>query len=183
MEIEKGDDRSLNILLEKYKRYSYSLALKFVDKFDKLRFSLEDYVSVALNSTLIALKGYRKRETPFYAFWHRIASNEIYRFIRESYKLVQEDKLYVATLSNFVNDDVVLNDSDANTFSNNATLRESFIQMISGSNEFTALERAVVKLFLDGYEISEIAEICQKSKSSIYYNFHNAIKKMRQKMK
>jgi len=183
MEIEKGDDRSLNILLEKYKRYSYALAMKFVDKFDKLRFSIEDYVSIALNSTLIAIKNYRKRETPFYAFWHRIASNEIYRFIRDSNKLVQEDKRYVASLSNYINDDIVLNDSEDDSFSQQTTLRESFIQIISGSNEFTALERAVVKLFLDGYEISEIAEICHKSRSAIYYNFHNAIKKMRQKMK
>ena len=58
-------------------------------------------------------------------------------------------------------------------------LSETFIKILEDTNsDFSKREKEVIRLYLDGYEIKDIAKILHCSLQTVYRNYNQAVEKI-----
>lgn len=127
----------------------------------------------------IALAKYNpKRNKSFYTYWLKIANNSMKQFVKNylnthvdaSNLSLDQENDFGGTLHDSISDDV---DEQINLYN-------SLMNLISNkNNDFTDMEKKIITLFLDGYEIREISEQLGTNKVRIYRGYHSAINKIR----
>lgn len=183
-EIRNGDDRARNVLLERYKKFAWKLANESKDIYQNLSFSVEDYMSVAYEATLVAMERYTSGPNSFYSYWRLIAINKISKFVRSHRKLAVLDVATIRIDESFNFDNIKVHDSSfSDTYFKEENLTSSILNTMRHSNQFSYQEYRIVSLFLEGYEFKEIAKEMRKSRSTVYYLFQNAVSKLRRLMK
>ena len=184
--INNGDENAKNLLVEKYRQFSWSLAKRLFKEFPTCGLSVEDMMAMAFADITIALKTFEFSLPSFYGYWCTIASNDIRRMIRslihESYLkgnvVFLDTPVYEeeSTLHEYVGRDEVATEQNM--------LRDMFLTIVNNpKNEFTVNQRIVIIEFLDGYDFHEIAELHGWSRSKTYYTYKEAIRKIRKAMK
>lgn len=182
LKMSLGDEYAKNILVEKYRHYSWYVASKLKELYPIESFALEDYMAVAFGALSNALKSYNFSECSFYGYWYHIVINDIRRVVRRY--LLDEYWLKKDSLSFDIDvgTDLSLHDviSDNVLFTEQNMLRDTFLTIVDDpKRNFTDEQRIVIHYFLDGYELKEIREIFGWSKNKVYYLYNKAIKRIR----
>ena len=186
LKISLGDDYSKNVLIEKYKNFSWALAKKMVVQYEIADFTLEDYMALAFSALTTALKTYNFSSCTFYGYWYKIAINEIKTAIRRYLSMNRHLTNNTLSLDKETAFEQSLHDvvSVNELYSEQNLLRDNFIAIIDNpNNDFTDSQRTVIKLYLDGYEFKEIAGILNWSRSKVYSLYYKAIEKIRKCMR
>ena len=178
--IHQKDESARNILIEKYHRFAWSIATKFFDTLFAVSFTVEDLVSIAFCSVDTAIKKYdAKKNKSFYSYWQCIANNAMKTFVRQSIKSNKTDSTvslddqneYGGTLHDYV---------ASEDLDKEVSIYNSLVCIINDERcNLHKLEKEVITLSLDGYDMKEISKILKINKTTAYRNYHSAINKIR----
>ena len=84
--IHAGEEGAMNELLRRYGLYSWKQAYLFLNEHANCGITIEDFQQVAFASIISALRRYEGDGISFYAYWKRVANNEMtVYFIENSY--------------------------------------------------------------------------------------------------
>ena len=169
----------MNILLERYRPYCYALSSELLEQVENTEITLDDLFSVAFTSVVTAARkcNVDKYDKSFYAYWVRIATNDINHYIKKVYQLMGR-----VSLDTTLDDGRSLHDIVGETQESVSedSLFAEFMRIIEDeTNDLNIKERTVLRYYLEGYEFKEIAELMQCSKSKIYYLYKTSIQKIR----
>ena len=167
----------MNILLEKYRWFAFKLTVEYLEKYPNFEYIRDELHAVAFYNTYPLVKTYVQEKGFFYAYWKKSALRSMEHYIKVNVKDVGASSL------DFVPSNTVHELHDIVGFEDKAyekeLLNEAFTRIIEDKyNDFSKREKAVIKLFLDGYEISEIAELLGCSLQTVYRNYHQAVEKI-----
>ena len=141
---------------------------------------MEDLVSIAFSAVITAIDKFDiTKKKNFYMYWLQIAKNAMKKYFKESKKLYELDSKI--SLDDETESGHSLHDSiTSDDVDKEISIYNSLISIINDERcKLTALEKMVISLSLDGYDIKEISKILSKNKTTIYRNYHSAINKIR----
>ena len=142
--------------------------------------TLEDLVSISFAAVDTALKKFDLNKNKyFYSYWQRIATNAMKRYVKK------------VLLVSHTNGNVSLDEQNdtggslhdivsSKDIDESISLYNSLIRIINDErNHFTEMEKKIISLFLDGFEIKEIAIKLRINKAKTYREYHKALNKLR----
>lgn len=137
----------------------------------------DDLASVGLESVMVALRNYNFIDK-FFPYWCIIAEREMIKYLMKDCRTTYS----VSLDSNFKDGDTSFHDVIADIDKErDDSLFESFLGIVNDKkNTLDEKERFIVSHYLSGYSITEISKISNMSRSSIYYHYNSAIKKIRE---
>lgn len=134
----------------------------------------DDLINIAQYCVIEAAQKYEISKTRFFSYWYPIALHEVQEFLlKASYKgkssgfagISLDGTVNGDETSMMVSDVVGTDDTSIKT----GSLYETFEKMIKTSKLLeTKIQRKIVLLYLDGFEINEIVKKTGASRSSIY---------------
>ena len=178
-QIKLGDTLATDILLARYRPYCHSLSIEMLDKVDNSEIQADDLFSIAFSAVATAIRSYdeNKENAAFYAYWSKIAKNDIIRYVKKMKNTVTR-----VSLDTVLSDGRCLHDlmGENDAALEEDTLHSTFMKIIDNpNNNLNEKERTLLRYYLDGYDFKEIALLMDCSKSKTYYLFKNAINKIR----
>lgn len=132
---------------------------------------------MAFYCTYTLLKKYTPSKGVFYAYWRRAALRAINKCIKQNVKSIGVTSLDFVPSNTIhaLHDIVGLEDKSYKK----ELLSEVFIKIIEDKyNDFSNREKNVIKLYLDGYDMKDIAELLHCSIQTVYRNYHQAVDKI-----
>ncbi len=142
--------------------------------------TLEDLVSISFAAVDTAIKKFNaSKNQSFYAYWSRIATNAMKSYVKK------------VLLASHTNGNVSLDEQNdtggslhdivsSNDIEEPISLYSSLMRIINDErNHFTEMEKKIISLFLDGFEIKEIALKIKINKAKAYREYHKALNKLR----
>lgn len=183
--IKNGDESAMNLMLEKYRLFSWSLAKEFQVEYSYLNIETEDYMSIAFASVPSALDKALKDDKIvfFYAYWSTIARNAIKHYIRD---YLQKNKHLI---NNTVSLDDFINSSQGSTLhefvgkeddNDRQLIKETILNIVNDKkNDFPDIQKNILALIFEGYIIKEIGIILDIPESTLYSNYQKMIEKLR----
>ena len=175
--INNDDESAKNILLKKYSYYAKSLAFDLCNYYEHAFLMTDDLAAVALEQVMVALNYYDGKSN-FYPYWYVIAEREMKKMIEKSYKHFTSISLDTTITDNGLSlHDIVGSEVEG---LKNGTLYDTFIDILKDKrNDLTEMERTIIKHYLHGYSINEIAELLKSSRNKVYYLYKKALNKIR----
>lgn len=177
--IRQGEASSINTLLKRYRPYCHALASTMLDEIDNNEILEDDLFSVAFSAVAIAISHYNieKYTSSFYAYWMKIATNDIKHYVKNMKIGISRVSLDTDLPDGRNLHDIVGSNDE---FYKGDSLYNQFIQIIENhDNSLSDKERILVRYYLDGFEFKEIATLMNCSKSQAYYLFQTAVQKIR----
>ena len=165
------------MFLEKYRWFSYKYITEFLAKYPAYDFIREELHAVIFYDTYTLIKKYTPDKGVFYAYWKKAAFRTIDKYIKRNLRNFGTTSLDFMP-SNTIHDlhDIVGREDSSYQ---KQLLSEVFTRIIEDkNNDFSKREQSVIKLYLDGYEMKDIAEILKCSLPSVYRNYHQAVTKI-----
>lgn len=132
---------------------------------------------MAFYCTYTLLKKYTPSKGVFYAYWRRAALRAINKCIKQNVKSIGVTSLDFVPSNTIhtLHDIVGLEDKSYKK----ELLSEVFIKIIEDKyNDFSRREKNVIKLYLEGYDMKDIAELLHCSIQTVYRNYHQAVDKI-----
>ena len=185
MLIRNGDESATNVLLEKYRFFSWAIAKEFSAKYDYLDIPVEDYVSIAFSSVPSVLAKALEDQTIkcLYSYWAAIVRNSIKRHI----------KVYLTKNQHLINNTISLDELSGKDKTNslhevigknddveNNAIKETILTIVNDkNNHFTNLQKNIVEKIFDGYSLAEISILIDKSESTLYKQYHQLVERLR----
>ena len=165
-------------MIKKYKYYSKGLVSELSNAYEYAFLLKDDLISIGLEQVLVALKYYDNKGT-FFPYWQKIASREMKKLIEKSFVHLSNVSLDTEMTENGMTlHEVIVEDKNEGT---NVSLYDSFMEIIKNKeNKLSEEERFVLTHYLLGYSVNELAELCNCSKSKIYYLYKSSVKKIRE---
>ncbi|GAA4272627.1 sigma-70 family RNA polymerase sigma factor [Aquimarina gracilis] len=160
---KEGDEVALNFLMDKYKDFAYSIALKVCNDQELA----QDIVQNAFINVFLSIHKFRS-ESKFSTWLYKIVYRESLKLKKATMTTTDLDELNDVYLGN--------KDANSNTIKNE---RKNIIRF--ALDKLNAKERLVMDLFyLNEKEILEIVDITKLSKSNIKVLLHRGRKSMKQ---
>ncbi len=178
---QTGNHDTLNQLCLRYQKYSYGLAIDFFNSNRQSGITVDDLVSVAQETVLIAVKNFSNSIQLFYPYWRTIATNAMIKYNQQnSYfhhaKTFNGISLDQQNDENFSNDQLI---GEPDFKIQKGLVEDTFLAIINDSkNGFSENEKLVMTLTIEGYEPTDIMKMFKWSKSQVYYALRNAKEKL-----
>ena len=176
------DYESINELIKRYEIVARKLAY---DQYHILRdlggFTAEELYAVAISAVHIAAVKYGKNETTeFYPYWRSVALNQITNYVNKN--------SYIGRNRNEVGDTLYEGEElreECDILRNNLTgdyvdsLSEEILTNNGKLFNLNKGQALVMKLYVQGYDLSEIAKVTHITKSTVYDRYYASISKIK----
>lgn len=154
---------------------------EYLDKLPVFDFLRDDLHSIVFCETMNLIVKYDKSKGKFFAFWKTASLRKINRYLKKNYTLIMrhctELSFDYVPYDNAHSLHEVIGYYD--TSLKNDLLSESFMNIINDpNNSFTRREKEIIKYYLKGYSLSEIADMLGFSDTTIYDSFDKAVSKI-----
>ena len=169
-------------MLRKYYLFSQRFVTDFLVRFPIYKPFEDDLLSECFFAVEKAIKHYHYESGLFYAYWKRCAKRVINKFITRSKDLVVFETLTLDDIGGNLSLHDVAGENDEQI--KTKLLNEAFLTIVNDpKNRFTKTERNIIKLFLYGYELKDIALLLDLKVPNVYHHFKVAVDKIGKKMK
>lgn len=180
--IKQGEDFALGILLEKYRRYSWTIARSMIDEYPNYGYLLDDLMSISFAMVFTCLKTFNYQQNSFYMYWKIASRNEMVRYLKKNTNASDDGFYKELSLDNQTEEGGSLHDyigkEDEEMETRN--IYNSIIYIINKKeNHFTKDEVSTIVLFLGGKDMKQISELLDISLAKTYQTFKNAVLKIR----
>ena len=175
--IYSGDDSALNILLEKYRWFSYKLVSEYLKSNPENEYLKDELHALVFYDTYRLIQSFKSEKGYFFPYWKKVASRNITRY-------VQKNNSYITTMSlDYVpkNNERQLHESVGieESFYTQETLSKAFLKIINNPDyEFTEKEKNIISYYLKGYDFKEIANITKYPLPTVYRVYNQAVEKI-----
>lgn len=173
--MENGDVIASHEFYNRYYEYAKTLAAVFYSSNKRLGVSLDELVSIALETTYVVLRKY-KNDTiyNFYPYWRKVAEHEIIRFLIEAKKKINDRITYVEDES----DSLLLQIDNQDSYAE--ILKEEIERVLDPIKDtFPKETKIILFLYVEGYKIEEISKLVGLNKNQVKYR----LKTIRDKIK
>ena len=175
------DYETINELIKKYEVVAKKLAY---DQYHILKdlggFTAEELYAVAISAVHIAaIKFGSNKEKEFYPYWRSIAMNQISTYVmKNSYKGWNRE-----IGDTYYEGEILREDCDILRNEKTGDYVDSLTDEIILHNgklfHLSKGQATVMKLFIRGYDLSEISKLIHSNKSTVYDRYYSAIEKIR----
>ena len=151
--------------------------MDYLDKYPNYEYIRDELHAVAFYNTYPLISKYSPNKGVFYAYWKRVAFRSMDKYIKANVKGMGTSSLDFIPSNTIheLHDIVGLEDKSYKK----ELLSEVFVKIIDDKyNDFSKREKAVIKLYLDGYEFKDISELLCCSLQTVYRNYHQAVEKI-----
>lgn len=175
--IYSGDESALNVLLNKYRFYSYKLINEYIRYNPEFEYLYDELHSLIFYSTHSLIYKFQTGRGVFYAYWKKSAYRLVEKYIEKNQKHYKKMSLDF-TPSNAVRElHDIIGFEDKNFKID--LLNDSFMKIVNDPlNNFTPKEKETISYFLSGLEFKDIAELTNRNLSSVYKTYRKAVSKI-----
>ena len=175
--VYSGDESALNVLLDKYRFYSYKLINEYLRYNPEFEYLYDELHSLIFYSTHALIYKFQAGRGVFYAYWKKSAYRMIEKYIEKNQKYFKKLSLDF-TPSNAVRElHDIIGYEDRNF--KLELLSDSFLKIVNDPlNNFTKKEKETISYFLSGFDVKDIAEMTNRTLSSVYKTYRKAVSKI-----
>ena len=173
MLIRNNSPEAEKALVNKYKGFSIILAKEVLENcaYREL-IDIDDLVGCGLETLFKSIENYKNSDGRFYYYWKKCAKKEMVRYLKEN-------ENYFKILALYNHEDAQFS-SPAVVDERNYLYDEIAQFVLVKENGFTDQELKIFFMFMDGYDIDEIAFDMKTNRRKIYYIIGKARDKVRQ---
>lgn len=171
------------ILLRRYMSFSSMQASQYFKTYKDHGIHHEDLFGVALEGYVIALKNYNLKKGKFNAYWRRITTNLMTKYVQDNSYFMGAKSFNGLSLDSSIDTGdsyiVVADSIGTNEDETKNKIQIEEVYKIANSEEcgLTPDEKLIFFYFLDGYNVSQIMKMTGYSKTKIYNLKHRAKQK------
>ena len=183
--IKDGEDYALSIFLEKYRRYSWSLARLTLDEFPKYGYLVEDLMSIAFGMVFTCLKTFKHQQNSFYVYWKTSSRNAFVRYIKRNTPMINDMTVVEISLDKETDEGASLHDyigKEDDEFETSKLYNSILYIVNKKENRFTKDEISIITLYLGGKDHKQISTLLDCSLAKVYKTFRKAVLKIRKVM-
>ena len=174
--IQQGNRIAFETIVERYRGLVYTVALTFLQEMKYPQMYLDDFISVAMEALMFAMKRYIVGSSRFFSFWWAVSYRKLrnYAGYMNDTHLKNSDDSFLDAKRYKLNDSEPI--SEAETFN---PLTDKLIETINmNSDSFTQDEKTYLQLNLIGYSVNQVGQILNWKKGKLYKVRRNALFKL-----
>lgn len=180
--IYSGDDNALNILLEKYRWFSYKLIAEYLKRFPENEYLKDELHSIVFYDTYRLVQSFKSEKGYFFPYWKKVALRNINKYViaNEKYNAIVSLDYIPQNYERQLHESFGVEES----FYTMESLSESFLKIIHNPDfKFTEKEKNIISYYLKGYEFKEISIMTQYPLPTVYRIYSQAVAKIGKALK